>query len=69
MKVYPPSLCPVFDAHAGRGHVNDPAAPLHSGGDGPCADGAEPVQREADGAAGGGAMDRDDQVLMNRCNF
>lgn len=35
---------------------------FHPGGDGPSADGEEPVQREADGAAGGGAVDRDDQV-------
>lgn len=35
---------------------------FHQGGDGPSADGEEPVQREADGAAGGGAVDGDDQV-------
>lgn len=35
---------------------------LHQGGDGPSADGEEPVQREADGVAGGGAVDGDDQV-------
>lgn len=40
---------------------------LHQGGDGPSADGEEPVQREADGAAGGGAVDRDDQVEKCIC--
>lgn len=39
---------------------------LHPGGDGPCADGKEPVQRAADGAAGSGAVDGDDQVHSNR---
>lgn len=38
------------------------ASPLHTGGDGPCAHGAQPVQGEADGAPGGRAVDRDDQV-------
>lgn len=35
---------------------------LHPGRDGTSADGEEPVQREADGAAGGSAVDGDDQV-------
>lgn len=55
-------MCPVFITHAGWWHDDDPAAAVHSGGDGPCADGEEPVQREADGAAGGRTVDRDDQV-------
>lgn len=35
---------------------------LHQGGDGQSPDGEEPVQGEADGAAGGRSMDRDDPV-------
>lgn len=35
---------------------------LHPGGDGQGPDGEEPVQGEADGAAGGGQMDGNDQV-------
>lgn len=62
-------FCSVFVTHAGRGHGDDPAAPLHSGGDGSCADGEEPVQREADGAPGGCAMDGDDQVPFQRRIF
>lgn len=53
---------PVFIAHAGRRHDDDAAAAVHPGGDGPSADGEESVQREADGAAGGRPVDRDDQV-------
>jgi len=53
---------PVLIAHAGRRHNDDAAAALHPSGDGPRADGEEPVQREADGAAGGRTVDRDDQV-------
>lgn len=55
-------LCPVLIAHAGRRHDDDAAAAVHPGGDGAGAHGEEPVQREADGAAGGGTVDRDDQV-------
>ena len=55
-------MCPVFIAHARRRHDDDAAAEVHPGGDGPSSDGEEPVQREADGAAGGRAVDRDDQV-------
>lgn len=53
---------PVFVPHAGRRHDDDAAAAVHPGGDGPRADGEESVQREADGAAGGRAVDGDDQV-------
>lgn len=44
------SLCPERCPHGA-------AEALHSSGDGPGADGEEPVQGEADGAAGGCAMD------------
>ena len=59
-------MFPVFIAHAGWRHDDDPTAAIHPGGDGPCADGEEPVQRETDGAAGGRAVDRDDQVAEER---
>ena len=39
-----------------------PEEALHQGGDGQGPDGEEPVQGEADGAAGGGQVDRDDPV-------
>lgn len=52
----------VFVTHAGRRHDDDAATAVHPGGDGPGADGEEPVQREADGAAGGRAVDRNDQA-------
>ena len=39
---------------------------LHQGGDGQGPDGEEPVQGETDGAAGGGQMDRDDQVRQKQ---
>jgi len=55
-------LYSVFVTHARWGHDNDSAAAVYSGGDGPCTDGEEPVQRETDGAAGGSTVDRDDQV-------
>ena len=55
-------LRPVLVTHAGRGHDHDSAATVHSGGDGPRADGEEPVQRETNGAAGSCTVDRDDQV-------
>lgn len=60
-KMAPCSL-PVFITHAGRRHDNDAATTVHPGGDGPCVDGEESVQREADGAAGGRPVDRNDQV-------
>lgn len=61
----------VFVTHAGRRHDNDATAAIHPGGDGPRADGEEPVQRETDGAAGGRTVDRDDQVggERERCCF
>lgn len=42
---------------AGRRHDADAAAEVHPGGDGQGADGEEPVQGAADGAAGGGSVD------------
>lgn len=53
----PALLCP-----AGGRHDADAAAAVHARGDGPGADGEEPVQGETDGAAGGRPVDRDDQV-------
>lgn len=47
---------------AGGRHDADAAAAVHARGDGPGADGEEPVQRETDGAAGGRPVDRNDQV-------
>lgn len=47
---------------AGRRHDADAAAEVHPGGDGQGADGEEPVQGAADGAAGGRSVDRNDQV-------
>lgn len=41
---------------------DDAAEALHADGDGARPDGAQPVQRAADGAAGGRAVDRDDPV-------
>lgn len=58
------SLWLVFITHSRRRHDYDPAAPLYPSGDGPCADGEEPVQREADGAPRGCSVDRDDQVEL-----
>lgn len=52
----------VFVTDAGRRHDDDAATAVHPGGDGPRADGEEPVQRETDGAAGGRTVDRNDQV-------
>lgn len=61
------ALCclPVFITHAGRRHDDDAEAAVHPGGDGPCVDGEESVQRETDGAAGGCTVDRNDQVNKN----
>lgn len=42
--------------------ADSPEEALHQGGDGPSADGTQPIQREADGAAGGCEVDGDDQV-------
>lgn len=42
--------------------ANSTEKALHQGGDGQSLDGEEPVQGEADGAAGGCQMDRDDPV-------
>lgn len=47
---------------AGRRRGHRPAAALHARGDGPRPHGAQPVQGAAHGAAGGRALDRDDQV-------
>ncbi len=55
-------LCSVFITYAGRRHDDDAEAAIHPGGDGPRVDGEESIQREADGAAGGGPMDGNDQV-------
>lgn len=52
----------VLIAHPRRRYDHDAEAAVYAGGDGEGADGEEPVQREADGAAGGCAMDRDDSV-------
>lgn len=63
-------LWPVFITHARRGHDNDSAATVHKGGDGPRADGEEPVQRETNGATGSCTVDRDDQVdTKHMCAF
>lgn len=42
--------------------ADSPEEALHQGGNGPSADGTQSIQREADGAAGGCEVDRDDQV-------
>ena len=51
---------PAFFPAKRRSHRSEEA--LHPSGDGQSPDGEEPVQREADGAAGGRQMDRDDPV-------
>lgn len=55
-------MCAAVVTHAGRGHGDDPAAAVHPGGDGPSADGEEPVQGETDGATGSCEVDGDDSV-------
>lgn len=49
------SVCPEWRPHSTE-------ETLHTSGNGPSADGEEPVQGEADGAAGGCPMDWDDKV-------
>ena len=51
---------PCVIPNSGR-RSDGPAQAVHARGDGAGADGAQPVQGAADGAAGGRAVDRDDQ--------
>lgn len=46
--------------------ADGPEEALHPGGNGSSADGTQPIQREADGAAGGCEVDRDDQVQTTK---
>lgn len=46
-------------------HSHRSAPSLHPCGNGPGSDGAQPVQREVDGAPGGCQVDRDDQVRLD----
>lgn len=55
-------MATVLIPAAGRRRGHSAAAALHAGGDGAGAHGEEPVQGAADGAAGGRALDRDDQA-------
>lgn len=61
------SLSQVRVPGAGRRHDADAAAEVHPSGDGQGADGEEPVQGAADGAAGGRSVDRNDQVRTAGC--
>lgn len=51
---------------AAERRADGPEEALHPGGNGSGADGTQSIQREADGAAGGCEVDRDDQVRTTK---
>lgn len=51
----------VWSVHAER-RAHSAEEKIHAGGDGSGSDGAQPVQGETDGAAGGREVDGDDPV-------